>query len=634
MKKSRILLGLSLVGLLTGCGAPQQGETNNNNQQQVVNGKDGVGIKSITLTGSEGNVDIYTITYTDGTTSIFKVTNGKDGSQGIQGEPGKDGVSPTITIGENGNWIINGEDTGISSKGEKGDKGDTGEKGPQGDKGDAGNGIDRIELTDSEGNVDTYTIYFTDGTEMTFTITNGEDGSQGIQGETGADGKSAYEIFKEYNPTYQGTEEDWINDVLSGEFNKVKVSFDANGGELSEDTQLEIKKGTAIGNILPVPTKEGKEFLGWYTGWSANDVQISVNTPIYTDLNLIAKWDTYDVDFMNFDGSIFESFDIKHGETTSQPLKEPTKPTDENHSYYFSNWDFDFSQKIYSDIQITPVWDEKDPVFTIEFGSYPQSVVSDETIKKELALLENGTVSGTILEYDSDGDEITERYLCQETIQEATSIKGNKILKGLNYFKFEPIEWYILSNNESDYSVVSNMVLDAKSRNSIDNEQSVIDPNISYNNYEKSEIRKWLNEYFLNTAFNDEEKNKIPITLVDNSVESTLNKTNENICENTNDKIYLLSRKEAFSSPFSNDLTAKDEKRIAVATDYARAMGVESWDEPTSNNYGNTNWWTRSPFPGNDPSGYGYYILEDGNWSALSVTGLVFGVRPALHIIK
>ncbi|MDR0300883.1 MAG: leucine-rich repeat protein [Treponema sp.] len=37
-----------------------------------------------------------------------------------------------ITIGANGNWYINGEDTGISAKGEKGDKGDDGKDGDNG----------------------------------------------------------------------------------------------------------------------------------------------------------------------------------------------------------------------------------------------------------------------------------------------------------------------------------------------------------------------------------------------------------------------------------------------------------------------------------------------------------------------
>lgn len=106
------MLRLSLVGLLIGCSSERQ---SGNNNQQTIKGEDGVEIETINLTSSEGNVDIYTITYTDKTTTTFKVTNGKNGEQGIQGEPGKDGITPTIEIGENGNWIINGEDSGIDN---------------------------------------------------------------------------------------------------------------------------------------------------------------------------------------------------------------------------------------------------------------------------------------------------------------------------------------------------------------------------------------------------------------------------------------------------------------------------------------------------------------------------------------
>lgn len=43
-----------------------------------------------------------------------------------------------ITIGENGNWFINGEDTGVQAQGPKGDKGDAGSVGPQGEIGPQG----------------------------------------------------------------------------------------------------------------------------------------------------------------------------------------------------------------------------------------------------------------------------------------------------------------------------------------------------------------------------------------------------------------------------------------------------------------------------------------------------------------
>ena len=62
-------------------------------------GADGRGIASITLksgTHAAGTTDTYTITFTDGTTADFEVTNGADGA------PGENGVSPTITTSKSG----------------------------------------------------------------------------------------------------------------------------------------------------------------------------------------------------------------------------------------------------------------------------------------------------------------------------------------------------------------------------------------------------------------------------------------------------------------------------------------------------------------------------------------------------
>ena len=60
-----------------------------------VNGKDGVGISKIEKTGTNGNVDTYSISLTDGTVYDFTVTNGvngKDGIDGIDGVDGQDGL--------------------------------------------------------------------------------------------------------------------------------------------------------------------------------------------------------------------------------------------------------------------------------------------------------------------------------------------------------------------------------------------------------------------------------------------------------------------------------------------------------------------------------------------------------------
>ena len=49
-------------------------------------------------------------------------------------------------------------------------------------KGDTGNGIDKIEKTDTSGLVDTYTIYYTNGTTKTYQVTNGADGYTPVKG--------------------------------------------------------------------------------------------------------------------------------------------------------------------------------------------------------------------------------------------------------------------------------------------------------------------------------------------------------------------------------------------------------------------------------------------------------------------
>ena len=57
-------------------------------------GDDGIGITSVSKTKTEGLVDTYTITFSDGSTFEYEITNGQSGSDG---KPGKDAVSPTIT---------------------------------------------------------------------------------------------------------------------------------------------------------------------------------------------------------------------------------------------------------------------------------------------------------------------------------------------------------------------------------------------------------------------------------------------------------------------------------------------------------------------------------------------------------
>lgn len=85
-----------------------------------VTGDDGRGISSVAKTGASGLVDTYTITYTDGTTSTFTVTNGQDGD---------DGVTFTPSVSSEGviSWTNDGglpNPQTVNIKGPKGDDGD------------------------------------------------------------------------------------------------------------------------------------------------------------------------------------------------------------------------------------------------------------------------------------------------------------------------------------------------------------------------------------------------------------------------------------------------------------------------------------------------------------------------------
>lgn len=62
---------------------------------QGVQGETGNGIASITKTGTVGLVDTYTITFTNGTTTTFEVTNGQDGSGNVA-DVTVDGVSVLV----------------------------------------------------------------------------------------------------------------------------------------------------------------------------------------------------------------------------------------------------------------------------------------------------------------------------------------------------------------------------------------------------------------------------------------------------------------------------------------------------------------------------------------------------------
>ena len=656
-----------------------------------VQGEAGNGIEKIELTDTKENVDTYTIFFTDGTTTTFTVTNGVDGEQGIQGEPGKDGHTPTIEIGENGNRIIDGVDSEIKAEGKDGLDGNTilngtnnptNDLGKDGDfyintsnwdvflkengewiskgclKGYTGVGIKTIEKTGSEGNVDIYTITYSDGTTTNFSVTNGADGEQGIQGEPGKDGhtpiieigenghwiidkvdtgisaigrdgedgKSAYELYLEENPEYTGTLSDWIDDLVSGKLYKTfRVEFDCNGGYLDMDIPYNYEAGSVILQ-LPVPKhSKDRTFLGWYTGSTINDKKVSNYDPIYSDITLVARWDKYDVTFKNEFGNS-RTVIVESGDTIDGGLYIPSRPDENGIHYRFGGWDFDFNTPIFRNYSIYPVWQEFDGNIFMNFGSYPQTYVNDEATINNLKTLENANDNRAILEYDENGDGVKEKFMALETDREVKSISNGDIIKpGINYFRFEPISWMILSDNNGEKKLFSEHVLDASPFEAEGYDYFDVENGINvrrYDDYSKSDIREFVTNDFYNIAFSESEKSQILTTFVDNSEAVYGYEEVKYTCEDTYDKVYLISYIES-RSDFLYDYGLKGAK----ATDFSACLNIADFSYNASD-YGTVSYRTRN---GGLYSGESAYRIYGTSGAGVLCTTNI-GIRPAINI--
>ncbi len=103
--------------------------------------------------------------------------------------------------------------------------------------------------------------------------------------------------------TMNADEHDYHNEKSVAIYSEFDITFDANGGELSDEGTVSDKFGMV--NSLPVPTREGYLFKGWY----ANDVQVTVDTVFQGHVTLVAKWQKYGIinaDNNNSSDIIFE----------------------------------------------------------------------------------------------------------------------------------------------------------------------------------------------------------------------------------------------------------------------------------------------------------------------------------------
>ena len=134
-----------------------------------------------------------------------------------------------------------------------------------------------------------------------------------------------------------------ITIYVSKGIQKVKVTFDANGGSVSKSS-MTIATGSQYGD-MPKPTRKGYVFTGWYTKQDGGTYISSTNTIEGTrNITLYAHWSKDKDDAVKEDEIYTISFD-GNGGSSSKNFKKVTKglkygslPTASRTGYDFGGW--------------------------------------------------------------------------------------------------------------------------------------------------------------------------------------------------------------------------------------------------------------------------------------------------------
>jgi len=261
----------------------------------------------------------------------------------------------------------------------------------------------------------------------------------------------------------------------------------------------------------------------------------------------------------------------------------------------------------------------------ILFGSYPQTRIADqETISALQSAMgdftsygyySNGSV-GTYMRYQDvtyNGEKyrgvLFDEYRSYYTTYPAWSSYSNQDDSGyrtgtIYWFRYEPIKWRILEEKNGEALILAELILDSQEYYSSGSTRTIYGQSVYANNYAESNIRKWLNQTFYETAFSALQQEIILQTTVDNSAESTADTENrirqysEYVCADTEDKVFLLSAKEITTAAygFDSDCMVYDEAKRKQPTEYAIVQGVKTGAIVGSGEYEENGFWLlRSP---------------------------------------
>ena len=286
----------------------------------------------------------------------------------------------------------------------------------------------------------------------------------------------------------------------------------------------------------------------------------------------------------------------------------------------------------------------------LDFGSYPIEEVNNSDIINELNNLVNDDNWIDFPYYDNGDD--TPFMWYQDIMYNNEKYRGvyfNKIrclftnkygynredelrlfphinIGSVYWFKYCPIQWRILEENKDEIVLISEYILDYMEFYHTKEDRVINNKTIYANNWEYSNIRKWLNDNFYNTAFNESEKELINTKLLDNH--NSYNSFSSKYLreqKDTLDKVYLLSYHE--SLVYFGGWCLSDETKLTTPTKYATMNLLCTEFKP-----GFKDWLLRTPC--NTSSYMVHYVSKGGNIDKENFTFIVEGVRPVINIKK
>jgi uncharacterized repeat protein (TIGR02543 family) len=203
-----------------------------------------------------------------------------------------------------------------------------------------------------------------------------------------------------------------------------RITYNVMGGTLSGASFLTVEEGKFVLSF-PAASKEGYDFLGWFTGITPNDVLFTSNIPVVQDLTLFARWqevstqepvepgvETFRVAFESDGGQPVNSIQVRHNGTISLPSVS-------RFGYVFLGWVtgylpgdvlFTSQTQVTRNITLYALWERES--FMITFigngGSFTQPLVAKATSNIE------APVSPKLLNHQFDGwykdQALTEQY--------------------------------------------------------------------------------------------------------------------------------------------------------------------------------------------------------------------------------